>query len=86
MHQFPGTGVADGVEGFVIDKWPWLSVLLKVITDVSIPLFNYYFKYLGALYFIPIEVYVAVLGVISLAGLLWIEKRFRLLPVVPAPE
>jgi uncharacterized membrane protein YhfC len=67
-------------------RWLWLSVLLKTVTDGPIPLFTYYFKYLGVLYFIPIEVYVAVLGIISLAGLFWIGKRFRLLPVVPAPE
>ena len=67
-------------------RWLWLSVLLKTVTDGPIPLFTYYFRYLGVLYFIPIEVYVAVLGIISLAGVFWIGKRFRLLPVVPAPE
>ncbi len=55
-------------------RWLWLSVLLKTVTDGPIPLFTYYFKYLGALYFIPIEVYVAVLGVISLAGLFMDRK------------
>ena len=49
-------------------RWLWLSVLLKVVTDSPIPLFTYYFKFPGALYFIPIEAYVAVPGVISLAA------------------
>ncbi len=63
--------------------WLWLSILLKTITDGPLPLFNYYFKSLGTLSIIPIEAYVAALGIISIAGLLWIEKRFRILPVVP---
>lgn len=67
-------------------RWLWLSILLKVVTDGPIPLFTYYFKFLGTLYFLPLEAYVAVLGIISVVGMFWIEKRFRLLPVVPAPE
>jgi hypothetical protein len=44
------------------------------------------FKFPWALYFIPIGAYVAVLGIITLAGLFQMEKRFRLLPVGQAPE
>ncbi|HVP94741.1 MAG TPA: YhfC family glutamic-type intramembrane protease, partial [Methanoregulaceae archaeon] len=66
--------------------WLWLSILLKTITDGPLPLFTYYFKPLGTLSFVPIEAYVAALGIISLAGLFWIEKRFKTFPVVPAPE
>jgi uncharacterized membrane protein YhfC len=66
--------------------WLWLSILLKTITDGPLPLFNYYLKPFGILAYLPIEVYIAVLGIISLAGLFWIKKRFLGLPVLQAPE
>jgi uncharacterized membrane protein YhfC len=66
--------------------WLWLSILLKTITDGPIPLFNYYMSPPGVLAYLPIEVYIAVLGIVSLAGLFWIRKRFLGLPVLAAPE
>jgi len=65
--------------------WLWLSILLKTITDGPLPLFNYYMRPLGVLAFIPIEIYVATLGIISIAGLFWLKKRFSGLPVLQMP-
>jgi uncharacterized membrane protein YhfC len=66
--------------------WLWLSILLKTVTDGPLPLFNYYLKPLGVSAFIPIEVYVAALGIVSVAGLIWIKKKFLMLPVLPEPD
>ena len=65
--------------------WLWLSILLKTITDGPLPLFNYYLGSSGVLSVLPVEAYVAALGIISLAGLVWIGKRFRALPGGPSP-
>jgi uncharacterized membrane protein YhfC len=65
--------------------WLWLSIFVKTITDGPLPLFNYYLKPFGVLAFIPIEVYVAALGIISVAGLIWLKKKFLRLPVLPEP-
>jgi len=65
--------------------WLWLSIFLKTITDGPLPLLNYYLKPFGVLAFLPIEVYIAALGIISVAGLFWLKKRFLRLPVLPEP-
>ena len=67
-------------------RWLWLSVFLKTITDGALPLFAYSFTGPGIRSVLPVEGYIAVLGIISLAGLYLIQERFNELPVIPELE
>ncbi len=57
-------------------RWLWLSVGLKTIVDGALPIFSYYTVSLGMYSSIPVEVYIAVIGIISLAGLSWFGKKY----------
>jgi uncharacterized membrane protein YhfC len=57
-------------------RWLWLSIGLKTVVDGALPIFNYYTASLGMFSNIPIELYVAVLGIISLGGLMWFGKKY----------
>jgi uncharacterized membrane protein YhfC len=67
-------------------RWLWLSIFLKTITDGALPLFAYYFTAPGIRSLLPVEGYIAVLGIICLAGLYVIQERFNELPVIPELE
>ena len=57
-------------------RWLWLSMGLKTIVDGALPIFNYYTVSLGMYSSVPVEVYVAFIGIISLAGLSWFGKKY----------
>ncbi len=57
-------------------RWLWLSVGLKTILDGAVPIFSYYMVSLGTYSSIPVEIYVAVIGIVSLAGLSWFGKKY----------
>lgn len=62
-----------------------ISILLKTVLDGAIPIWMYYGTPYGIQGTIAIEIYVAVIGVISIAVLLWVMKRMEGTPA-GAPE
>jgi uncharacterized membrane protein YhfC len=57
-------------------RWLALSIGLKTILDGALPIFNYYLSSLGTFKVLPIELYVVLIGCISLYGLLWFGKKY----------
>ena len=57
-------------------RWLALSIGLKTILDGALPLFSYCLAPFGFADYLLIEAYVAAIGIASLAGLLWLRRRW----------
>jgi len=61
-------------------KWLGIAVIYKGLIDGPLPLFNHYLGYLEAYEFFPVEAYLVVMGLIGLAGLYWLYKKYGGVP------
>lgn len=57
-------------------KWLALSIAFKTIIDGALPLFSHFLAPMGLIDYLLVEAYVALLGVVSIAGLIWLKKRW----------
>jgi hypothetical protein len=48
---------------------------LKTILDGALPIFNYYLAPMGTYKVLPIELYIIIIGCVSLYGLWWFDKK-----------
>lgn len=57
-------------------KWLGIAVVYKALIDGSLPLFNHYLGYMGPSMFFPVEIYIAAMGLIGLAGLYLFYRKY----------